>query len=256
MFAKDALWCLPGMNALRLSRFDRWPRWWTYGGLKVHYRRHLNGGGTWLAPPFVEFVKRRYAGRRFRRIYEWCAGPSFIGFALLSQGIADELYLSDINPDAIASVRKTIARNRLDGRVHAFCGSGVAALPAGVEVDLVVGNPPNFFSLNPDHPQTRVFRFDLRAADDGWAIHREFYAGIRRHLAEDAVVLISEISPFAQHVFIPGIDAPYDVRLRPAVDDFREMIEAGGLRYEGTYRYVEGPGITAEVMVSRPNVTS
>lgn len=238
------------MFGLGLSRLDRWAHWWTYEGLRVHYRRHLNGGGTWMAGPFVDLMRSKFGDRRFKRAYEWCAGPAFFGFALLAAEMCDELWVSDINPEAIASVEKTVRKNHLEGRVTAICGAGVAALPADAKFDLVVGNPPNYFRLNPAHPQYKLWRDDRRPNDPDWKIHREFYAGIARHLTSDGVVAVSEISAHDALVFLPDSKEPYDIRDRPAIDDFRAMIVAGGLSYEGTHRYIEGPGITAEVMVS------
>jgi predicted RNA methylase len=230
----------------------RWfNRWRTYRDLSIYYGYGLNGGGTWLLEPFIEFMKTKHAGRRFRSAYEWCAGPGFFGFALLAAGYCDELVLSDINPRSVAAARKTIRRNDLGNRVRTFCGSGVAALPEDLRFDLVVGNPPNYFRLNPKHPQYKRFRDDLRPNDPEWRIHREFYANIASHLEPDGLVLVSEISPSETMVYLPDSQEPYDIRDRPALDDFREMIDAGGLVYVDTTLYVRGPGVTAEVMTSR-----
>jgi predicted RNA methylase len=217
----------------------------------VYYGYGLDGGGTWLTAPFIEFMEANYGGRKFRRAYEWCAGPGFFGFALLAAGFCEELILSDINPGAIRAEEKTIRRNNLTGRVRTFLGSGVSALPYDLRFDLVVGNPPNYFRLNPRHPAYARLKDDLRPNDAGWQIHREFYANIGKHLDDDAVVLISEISPRETHVIVPESPEPYDIRERPAIDDFRDMIESGGLTYIDTRMYVQGPGITAEMMMSR-----
>lgn len=231
--------------------FGRFNRWWRYGPLQVNKGFRLNGGGSWMAPPFIDFMKREYPGRRFQRAYEWCAGPGFYGFALLADGFCDELHLSDINPKAIRAIEKTIRRNHLQGRVFAHLGAGVQALPADLKLDLVVGNPPNYYALNPKHPDYAKWKDDLRPNDPGWKIHRELYADIHKYLMPDARVLISEISPRESLVYLPHSKEPYDIRERPALDDFREMIEAGGLIYEDTKLYIEGPGITAEMMISR-----
>jgi hypothetical protein len=226
-------------------------RRWKYRDLEVSYERGLDGGGSWLAAPFCRFVADRYQHRAFRRVYEWCAGPGFIGFAMLAEGLCEELVLADINPRAVASANRTIRRNRLDGRVQVFLGDGVAALPPALKFDLVVGNPPNYFRLNPRHPQYKKMRADLRPNDPGWRIHRDFYSKIGAHLEPGALLLISEISPHESVVFLPGSTEPYDVRERPAIDDFRRMAVAGGLEVEGSRVYAAGPGITAEMMISR-----
>ena len=233
----------------RLRRF--FSRWWTFRDIHVYCDYGLNGGGTWMAEPFIAFIEKNYPGRRFRRAYEWCAGPGFFGFALLAAGLCEELVLADVNAKALRAEQKTIARNGFGNRVKTFLGPGTTALPSDMKFDLVVGNPPNYFRLNPKHPDYAKWKGDLRPNDPDWRIHREFYANIGKHLDPDGLVLISEISPFQSKVYLPHSPEPYDIRERPAVDDFRDMIEAGGLTYVDTRVYIDGPGVTAEKMISR-----
>ena len=71
---------------------------WKHAGIEVAYRPELDGGGAFLAPHFVEHVRRE--GRRFCEAFEWCAGPAFIGFALLAEGALAYIGLSVQPPDA------------------------------------------------------------------------------------------------------------------------------------------------------------
>ncbi len=51
---------------------------WRYRDVWVHYGPELDGGGTTLARPFLAYLRR--AGRQhYRRCFEWCSGPGFIG---------------------------------------------------------------------------------------------------------------------------------------------------------------------------------
>ena len=43
----------------------------------------------------------RETGLHSRRLFEWCAGPGFIGFALLADGLTGTLVLADVNPLAM-----------------------------------------------------------------------------------------------------------------------------------------------------------
>ena len=83
---------------------------WPYRDLRVCYRPELDGGGTALARAFVEFVARR-ATRTYAIAYEWCAGPAFIGFALLAEGRRppDDLhYVYAITPLVVALVSEAM----------------------------------------------------------------------------------------------------------------------------------------------------
>lgn len=47
-----------------------------------------------------------------------CAGPGFIGFSVLAEGMCDVLWLTDVDPQAIECVTRTIETNRLQNRVR------------------------------------------------------------------------------------------------------------------------------------------
>ncbi|MBV9363409.1 MAG: methyltransferase [Solirubrobacterales bacterium] len=213
---------------------------WQYQHIRVFYRPELDGRGSALAASFVDFV-RRACDRTYSSAFEWCAGPAFIGFALLAQGLCDRLVVSDINPAAIACVRRTIAANRLEHRVRCYVGDNIAPLPQTARFDLVVGNPPSYFGLNPRHSRYRMYRDDLRPNDPQWRVHQGFYSAIRPHLMADAVLHISEVDPHCTEVFIPRSETePYDIRPRPPLHEFREMVERAGLHYEGITPYFTG----------------
>jgi hypothetical protein len=224
---------------------------WSYGGLEVVYREELDGRGSTLAPAFATFVAERTIAP-YRCAFEWCAGPGFIGFALLADGLCDHLCLADVNPAAVDCVRRTIERNGLHDRVHVRLGDNLAALPRDARFDLVVGNPPSFHALNPDHPRYARFRDDLRPNDRGWEVHRGFYRDIHRHLLPGAVLHISEVDPDHAEVFVPRDEPiPYDVRPCPAGEDFRAMIAEGGLRYVDTNHYfTDSDGAELAIMTS------
>jgi hypothetical protein len=79
-----------------LGRFQSW-RSGTYGGIRVHYKRHLDGGGSGFGQDFIPFLRGRGIPKQ-ARAFEWCAGPGFIGFSLLGHGLCETLCLADINP--------------------------------------------------------------------------------------------------------------------------------------------------------------
>ncbi|MFI0404845.1 methyltransferase [Actinomadura sp. 3N508] len=230
-------------------------RTWRYGDIAVRYREELDGGGTRLTPAFVDCVARHSVKPVYDHALEWCAGPGFIGFALLAAGLCRRLTLCDINPAASACAALTARAHGLTDRVSQATGPDLAPLDPAARFDLVVANPPNFVALNPRHPTTRrLTDDDLRPRDPQWRAHRAFYGGIARFLTPDARLFISEVNPSDSLVFIPPEESePYDVRARPAAEDFRRMIRDGGLRLLGTHPYFTGrDGARLEMMISEP----
>jgi hypothetical protein len=92
----------------------RWLQPWryvTYGDVRVHYKRHLDGGGSTFGQDYIPFLHDHDMPKQ-GRVFEWCAGPGFIGFSLLGFGLCDTLCLADINSDAVRACQRTVARSR------------------------------------------------------------------------------------------------------------------------------------------------
>src|SRR6266567_986061 len=81
-------------------RLEPW-RQVRYGDVNVHYKRHLDGGGSSFGQEYIPFLRDRGMPRQ-ARVFEWCAGPGFIGFSLLGFGLCETLCLADVNPEALA----------------------------------------------------------------------------------------------------------------------------------------------------------
>ncbi|MDP9263444.1 MAG: methyltransferase [Acidobacteriota bacterium] len=242
----------------RIKDFLGMPQVWEYGQAAVFYRPDLDGGGRDLAPCFVDFLWNRLhgiagAGRRvlpFENALEWCAGPGFIGFSLVAAGLCKRLCLVDINPAARPYAERTIRKNRLQERVQFVVSDNLRDVPAQ-HFDLIVANPPNYFGLNPQHPYYERFKDDLRPNDRGWKVHRAFYSQANPYLSDGAILLISEIDPARAEVRTSGFDVPYDIRPRPALEDFKEMIQEAGLEYVGSFPLCTLPGgFRSELVIS------
>jgi tRNA1(Val) A37 N6-methylase TrmN6 len=176
-------------------------RYVTYGDVRVHYKRYLDGGGSAFGQDYIPFLHDRGMPRQ-ARIFEWCAGPGFIGFSLLGFGLCDTLCLADINPDAVRACQRTIKENGLEERVAVYLSDNLDDIPPSECWDLVVGNPPHF-----DWAQTGEARFGDRA----WNIHRRFFQTAGRFLKPGGVILIQENNHGS------------------TVETFRQMIEEAGL---------------------------
>jgi SAM-dependent methyltransferase len=181
-----------------------------YGDIRVAYRANLDGGGRGFGQSFVPVV-RDLTGK-VGRVYEFCAGPGFIGFSLLANGLCDSLCLSDINPEAVEAARATVRRNGLETRVAVYESDGLGQIPAEEKWDLVVSNPPHF---------RNSFQDSIRHHDPDWDIHRRFYAGIARHLRPGGSVLLQENYAGSED------------------DEFDEMISCGRLRRIASFMHTD-----------------
>ncbi|NOG53459.1 MAG: methyltransferase [Planctomycetes bacterium] len=160
----------------------------TCSGLAVSHSPDLDGGGPRTWPHFIQTV-RRHVGEQVNHAFEWCAGPGYIGFALLGAGLCNKLTLADINPVAVAACRRTIEQNGLADRVTVYLSNNLADIPDSERWDLVIGDPPHFREALPRHIERG---FELRSVDPDWSIHREFFRTLTPHLNPGARVLISE----------------------------------------------------------------
>ena len=78
-----------------------------YPGVRVHYKKKLAGGGQRFGQDYLRFLHESKMPTQ-NRVFEWCAGPAFIGFSLLAHGLCETLCLADVNPSAVRACRRTI----------------------------------------------------------------------------------------------------------------------------------------------------
>ncbi|WP_185921642.1 methyltransferase [Streptomyces sp. WAC06614] len=185
-----------------------------YGSLSVSYTDGLDGGGNTFGRAYEPFVRDRIG--RVGSVFEWCAGPGFIGFSLLAAGLCDRLDLGDVNPDAGAAVGRTVAENDLHGRVRFHLSDGFEAVPDDLRWDLMVGNPPHVNAAAAASHYQRT-RSPLIWKDTDWAIHRDFYAAAPGRLRPGGSVLVQENHRFS------------------TPEDFTGMAEESGLEVVGAF---------------------
>ncbi len=158
-----------------------------YNGLDVYYKSHLKGGGQLYQEDILSLFEYWNAPVS-RRAYEWCAGPGFIGFALLAHGWCDTLCLSDISEEAVECCERTIRENGLTGQVKAYHSNGLRSIPDEEkgQWNLVVGNPPHMNRLCDKEGRSRL------CSDLHWKIHKNFFKRIRDFLAPRGFILLAE----------------------------------------------------------------
>ena len=161
-------------------------------GITVYYDNNMDGGGTSFGLQYVPVIKQLYPDRIFDTCYEWCSGPGFIGFDILSHQLCRNLWLGDIFKPSLRSVEKTIANLPPE---YANCVTPIhikdqSEIPETVKFDLVVSNPPhwnnNLDTLYSQMSEGRV------SCDQNWTVHQNFFKNIKKNLATDGVILLQE----------------------------------------------------------------
>lgn len=193
-------------DAIEFGKYE----WITYGKILVAFTRDLIGGGTSFGQAYIPFVKENFS--KVDRVFEWCAGPGFIGFSLLDHGLCNSLILADKEQAAVDAAMTSVHMNGLTRAVSVHRSDCLDDIPSHESWDLVVGNPPHSHVDNvmPELPSIIYY-------DRDWSAHHRFYSQVSTFLRPGGSVLIIE-------------DARYS---NPS--DFKPMIEKAGLQWVGSF---------------------
>lgn len=189
-----------------------------YNGITVFGSRDLDGEGTTVGQDYMR-VLLELGLKRCEWIYEFCAGPGYIGYSLLGNGFCEKLTLSDINPVAFEAARRTAEYNGITHLVNVYYSDCLDSISDIEKWNLVVGNPPHFLpqdkSALPRDPreatalkgkEAALQARNLKAFDPDWSIHRRFYSSIRKFMKPGALVVLQENSRGSRpETFIPMI---------------------------------------------------
>ncbi len=169
-----------------------------FDGWTIFDRADLHGGGLDFGLDFARLLKDLGIAS-VPRLCEFCAGPGYIGYWLLRLGLCEHLVLLEKNGDATAAARRSAEENDIQS-VTIYQSDGLQNIPAAERWDLVVGNPPHFATAEAKHPPLVL--------DQGWKLHRDFYADVRRFLAPGARVILQEHEKGSSpEIFAPMIAA-------------------------------------------------
>jgi 16S rRNA G966 N2-methylase RsmD len=188
-----------------------------YGNIQVYFTKNLDGGGNSFVEEFFP-VLQAWGMPKQNRVFEWCAGPGFIGFAMLGLGLCESLCLADINAAAVKAAQRTVRENKLADRVTIYRSDSLRDIPGSEQWDLVLGNPPHF--------SYDWLRGHLITHDPEWQIHRGFFASVAKHLKPGALIVLQENNSGST----PGT--------------FRPMLEAAGLQI--VFTHDASPELTRE----------
>jgi methylase of polypeptide subunit release factors len=183
-----------------------------YNNVEVAYKENLHGGGIRFGQQFIPVVREKFG--HVGHVFEFCAGPGFIGFSLLANNLCDKLTLADINPEAIQVCNETVKNNNLESVVSTYISDCLDDIPETEKWDLVVGNPPHVFCATEDE-----YKKDITLFDPNFNIHKKFYRDILKFLKPTGSVLLQEHTEST------------------SIDDFKDMIQENGLKIIDVFAY-------------------
>jgi methylase of polypeptide subunit release factors len=205
-----------------------------YKDIRVSYLPNLDGGGMDFGQEFVWVLEEKFG--RVGHLYEFCAGPGFIGFSLLAHGLCDRLTLADINPEAVEACRTTVKENGLESKVSVYQSDCLDDIPASEKWDLVVSNPPHWRSGEDAYVR------DMRMWDPDLRIHQKFYRSIRPHLKPGGAILMQEngsatkAADFAQMIEGNGMVLEQEFKAKP-ISLLRCLLEGRRFKYARPSQY-------------------
>lgn len=169
--------------------------------------KNMDGGGSTHYVDFLEIINTR-GKEHYTRALEWCAGPGFIGFAILGNKICDHMVFMDKYEPAIDSCNKTAVTNSVSDNVTTYTVDAISKIPSEEKFDLVVGNPPHVWDRDIFITETKktwtqnghidsltqddIDKLERLLLDHGQEIHVEFFNNITKYLLPGADLFISE----------------------------------------------------------------
>ena len=201
----DSVKCLTNFFTKQFTDLDPY-LFFIAGNLEIAYKESLDGGGRTFGQEYF----RLFHNINFTpsgSVLEWCCGPGFIGFGIMSKFKIHKLVLHDINPAVANVVKETIRKNKLQN-VKLYCSQSITGIPAQT-FNLIVANPPHFssrnFYANPNVQDQIIYDF-------GWEAHRLFFENISNYMNNDSLLILQENNRGS------------------VTEDFRKVIEQSNLK--------------------------
>ncbi|WP_063816407.1 peptide chain release factor N(5)-glutamine methyltransferase [Pedosphaera parvula] len=113
---------------------------------------------------------------------DYGTGSGCLAVTVAAKSPTAQLHALDISPDALATAQKNAATHQMGSRIQFHLGDGFAAVPPGLQFNLIISNPPYIASDEIATLQPEVRDHDPRLALDGGRDGLDFY----RRLAKEA----------------------------------------------------------------------
>jgi len=136
-----------------------------------------------LAERAWEFLQRREAaGQTDLRALDFGTGSGCLAIALAVKVARAQVSAVEVSEAALKLARDNAVRHQVGERIQFYHGDGFAALPGGVQFELLASNPPYIASAEIEKLEPEVRDYDPRSALDGGSDGLDFF----RRLAVEA----------------------------------------------------------------------
>ena len=201
-------------------------------GFSVYYQGKHDGGGKL-------FIKHIFSQKEFleehkdcKSVLEVCSGPGFIGWYLYYHLKMDEAHFLDIHKPVAEDIKMTATMNSRD---YNFYHSDGFKNYTGPKVDLVVMNPPFYFTQNQfdNHvtwkgleDQNHIDNDERITLDLDFDLHNNLIENFEKHLSDSGRIVFLE-----DRQFIPRhmIESKVNQNLKVTYKDF--SIKGNNLDY-------------------------
>jgi len=164
-----------------------------YQNIKIYHKRDLHGEGMTVGTDYQRVLNQLNINN-VESIFEFCSGPGYIGYNLLSNEFCKKLILADINPNSVECAEKTRKENNLEDKVEIYLSDVMDNVPENLLFDLVVGNPVHFDESYSKEDWRYNTNRNLIAADKDWDVHKKFYSQIGKYMKPDGMIVMQENS--------------------------------------------------------------
>lgn len=144
--------------------------------------------GELTAEATIRLIRER--GLRNLRILDVCCGVGIIGLTIFSrlrdESIVEKAGFVDINIFNLNSLERTLKRNNMGDligdKIDFWLSNSLNGVPESEKFDLIVSNPPHFFSEA--HTANSLSPGRLGTYDAEWSFHKSFYSRCHNYLTE------------------------------------------------------------------------
>jgi len=176
--------------------------------IDVLYYKDLDGGGTTFG---INALKSQEVEKCIKpgNVLEMCSGPGFMGFYLKAKGLADNLYLVDINESNRECIDSTILYNNFTN-VEFIKSDCFDNIPKGIIFDTIVSNPPHFKTERPGGYRTRNEK--IISLDTNMKIHKSIFDNAKHYMNKDSrLILVENCDGVTEEDIRKKIDGVYGV---------------------------------------------
>jgi methylase of polypeptide subunit release factors len=165
------------------------------GGAQVPFHPSMTANGHVHWKMFLKVIEMIAPDKIFNHCLDWCSGPGFIGYSILSKGYCKQLDLADVWLPALN------ASQMVQGcpPARAWHIQRLNDIPSDVKYDLIVGNPP--------WSSGHIIDQNRKNCDPKFRIHQHFFEDVKKYLSpQGTIILLEELTYSGPSDFLPFLE--------------------------------------------------